>query len=68
MMLQIILQHILVVHLKSIHGYFGLPQHIMCTHPNQDMKYTAIHLHFQGLLSVILSLLTSKYSKNSNFI
>jgi len=42
------------------HGYFGLPQHIICTHLDQDMKYSAIHLHFQGFLSGILSLLTSK--------
>ena len=38
-MLLIILQHLLLLHLKSIHGYFGLPQHIICTHPDQDMNY-----------------------------
>ena len=43
--------YLLHLHLKSIHGYFGLPQHIMCTHPDQDMKYSAIHLHCQVLLS-----------------
>ena len=46
------------------HGYFGLPQHIICTHLDQDMKYSAIHLHFQGFLSGILSLLTSKTHQN----
>jgi len=65
-MLQIILQHLLLLHLKSIHGYFGLPQHIMCTPPNQDMTYSAIHLHFQGLLPGILSLLTFKTHQMSN--
>ena len=43
-MLLIILQHPLRLHLKSTHGYFGLPQHIICTHPQQDMNYTAIGL------------------------
>ena len=43
-----------------------LPQHIICTHPDQDMKYSDIHLHFQGLLSGILSLLTSKTHQMSN--
>ena len=47
-------------------GYFGLPQHIIFTHPDQDMNYSAIHLHFQGFLSGILSLLTSKKHKMSN--
>ena len=65
-MLLIILQHLLLLHLKSIHRYFGLPQHIMCTHPDQDMNYFAIHLHFQGLLSGILSLLTPKTHIRSN--
>jgi len=65
-MLLIILQHLLLLHLKSIHGLFGLTQHIICTHPDQDMKYSAIHLHFQGLLSGILSLLTSKTHQMSN--
>jgi len=62
-MLQIILQNLLLLHLKSIHGYFGLPQHIICTYPDQDMKYTAIHLHIQGLLSGILSLYHPKRIK-----
>ena len=66
LMLQIILQHLLLLHLKSIHGYFGLPQYIMCTHPDQDMHYSAIHLQFQGLLSGILSQLTSKTHQMSN--
>ena len=65
-MLLMILQHLLLLHLKSIHRYFGLPQHIMCTHPDQDMNYFAIHLHFQGLLSGILSLLTPKTHIRSN--
>ena len=43
--------YLLHLHLKSIHGYFGLPQHIMCTHPDLDMHYSAIHLHCQVLLS-----------------
>jgi len=65
-MLQIILQHLLLLHLKSINCYFGLPQHIICTHPTQDMNYSAIYLHFQGLLSEILSLLTSTTHQMSN--
>ena len=65
-MLLIILKHLLLLHLKSIHGYFGLPQHIICTHPHQDMKYSIIHLHVQGLLSGVLSLLTSKTDQMSN--
>ena len=65
-MLQIILQHFLLLHLKSIHGYLGLPQHISCTHPDQDLKYSAMHLNFQGLLSGILSMLTSKTHQMSN--
>ena len=55
-----------LLHLKFIHGFFGLPQHIICTHPDQDMKHSAIHLHYQGLLSGILSLLTSKTHQMSN--
>ena len=47
-------------------GYFGLPQHIICTHPDQDMNYSAIHLHFQGILPGILSLLTFKTHQMSN--
>jgi len=65
-MLLIILKHLLLLHLKSIHGYFGLPQHIICIHPDQDMKYSIIHLHVQGLLSGVLSLLTSKTHQMSN--
>ena len=65
-MLQISLQHILPLDLKSIHGFFGLPQHIMCTYPDQDTNYSAIHLHFQDLLSGMLFLLTSKKHQMSN--
>ena len=59
--------YLLLLHLKSLHGIkFGLLQHIMCTHQNQDMNYSAIHLHFQGLLFGILSLLTFKTHQMSN--
>ena len=57
---------LLFLHLKSIHGYFGLPQHNICTHPDKDMNYSTIPLNFQGLLSGILSLLTSKTHQMSN--
>ena len=50
-MLQISLQHLLPLDLKSKHGFFGLPQNIICTYPDQDTNYSAIHLHFQDLLS-----------------
>ena len=49
-----------------MHGYFGLHQHIICTHPDQDINYSAIHLHFQGLLSGIFPLLTSKTHQMAN--
>ena len=46
-----------------MHGFFGLLQHIMCTHRDQDMNHSAIHLHYQGLLSGILSLYHPKRIK-----
>ena len=33
-------QPLLLLHLKSIHGYVCLPQHTICTHPDQDMNYS----------------------------
>jgi len=65
-MLLIISQHLLLSHLKSIQGFFGLSQNSIYTHPYQVMNYSAIHLDLQGLLSGILSLLTHKTHQVSN--
>ena len=41
------------LYLKSIYGFFGLPQHIMYTHPDQDMNYwnfdTSVFFSYQLL-------------------